>query len=37
MKNLDFIKKAETIYNSKMNDIKDFLKSLQKVKFEQSK
>ena len=37
MKNLDFIKKAESIYNSKMNDIKDFLKSLQKVKYGQSK
>lgn len=33
MKNLDFILKAETVFKSKTNDIKDFLKSLQKVKF----
>eukprot|EP00347_Sterkiella_histriomuscorum_P019587 403341060 len=37
MKNLDFISKAEQVFKSKTSDIRDFLKSLQKVKFNQSK
>ncbi|CDW84007.1 UNKNOWN [Stylonychia lemnae] len=37
MKNLDFISKAENVFKSKTDDIKDFIKCLQKVKFNQSK
>jgi len=37
MKNLDFISKAENVFKSKTDDIKDFIKCLQKVKFKLSK
>lgn len=36
MNNLEFVMKAEKVYKSKTCDIKDFLKSLQKVRMNES-